>query len=828
MLIRDLETALRMLWRDWRGGQLHLVFSALVLAVMIVTALAMLANRVERSLEREMGAFIGADLAIESSQLISPELEQEALEQGLQTANVAYLMSVVYTGEESTLVSLKVVSDEYPLRGQLEIDDPDTGLTTKTTSGPEPGNIWLEPRLLSLLKVKLGDQLEVGNSKLTISRVLRFDPESGVGQSMFSAQVIMNMADLEATGLILPGSRVEYRMLFSGSLDQVNAYQAWAKATISPDERIITPANSQENMQDAVGRGTDFLLLAATIGVILASIALALAAQQYASRLTDRIALMKAWGQSAMSVRTWLLLQLLILGAIACLLGLAVGWIVHFSLASIAIELLGADLPEAGVQPIALAVMTGFICVLGFALPPLWKLPEIAPLRVLRRDIPAALTSTSVRIGFGILAITGLVFWYSNAIFAWTFLGGTAGAIVVSGITALSLLGIGRKFGHWGGSYWRLGFNNLWRRKVHTLLQLVAFSVTIMLLVIIVALQTSLIDDWKAQLPENAPNYFIANVAEADLETAKDLLAEHDSVNDAPWYPIIRARIRHVNDVPLTQSHPDDVEVGNQESNLSWSADLPVGNTLINGTWWDETTGPGYVSVAQFIAQELNLSVGDRLGFVVGNLPFDAEVKSIREVNWDNMTPNFSLIFSPGSLDGFPATWISSAYIDNDEGAFANAVARALPTAFTVRIDEIVRRIRTLIDRLSSGLKLMVWMVLGCGLLVLFATIGSSLDQRRKESAILRTIGSSRSLIIGSLSVEFLTLGFLSAITGLICAEVVIAIIQTRAFDLGARLHPELWPGALLAGTVIIGVLGVARSLRVVTTPPLQSLREAA
>ena len=830
-LLTDAQTALRMLWRDWRGGQLNLVFSALVIAVAVVAAVATLADRIERSLERDMGTFIASDLVVRTDVgEVRPEIYAKARELSLETADNIELRSVVYAENTSSLVELKAIPSNYPLRGSLEIEDQETGRSVVTSRVPAPGTVWLETRLMSLLEVNIGDTLEVGALQLEIAETLRYEPDGDVGISLFDAgRAMINLQDLAGTGLVLPGSRIRNRLLLAGTPDQIQEFHSWLIPNLSMHERINTPADSGRRLNNAIERGTNFLLLTGAIGVILASIALALASQQYASRLTDRIALMKAWGQSANSVKTWLVLQILILGSVACLMGLAIGRFIHFSLATIAAELLGVDLPASSMQPYILALLTGLICIVGFALPPLWNLPKIAPLRVLRRDLPNALASNSVRIGIGAIAIGVLVFWYANAIYALAFLGGALATTLICATVSLSLLRIGRKFGHWGGSYWRLGFNNLWRRKSHTLLQLVAFSMTIMLLTIIVALQTSLIDDWKEQIPVDAPNYFLVNVAEADLDTASELLLDYESINQIPWYPMVRGRMSHINGKELTRDDLRDVEDGNREINFTWAPELPDGNTITDGVWWNQessTDKAGFISIEQVMAGELGVGIGDEMQFSVGGLPLTATIANIREVNWDNMTPNFYYIFSPGTLDGYPATWITSAYIPDDRGEFANAMARNLPTAIAIRIDEILNRIRGLIERLSGGLVLIVWMVLACGLLVLFATIGSSLDERKHESAILRTLGSSRNLIIGSLSVEFLSLGLLSAITGIICAEGIIAVLQIEAFDLAVRLHPELWPAALIVGAGVIGLLGIVRSLPVVTTPPLQSLRD--
>lgn len=824
----------KLLKRDWKGGQLGLIAVSLVLAVAVVTSITLVADRVEKALNRETSSFLAADLVINSSKTFENRYLHQAAETNLQTAQIIEFSSMLFNGDNSNLASVKAVESAYPLRGKLTVSD--VAFTTnendwiKTTDTPKPGEVWVGERLIPLLNINLGDLVEVGQAKLKVSKIVISEPDGATGFSAFGARVLMNMADIEQSKVIQPGSRVRYKLLVAGLEDDVASFSRWVKKQNSPHERLVTPQDSQENLQSTLEKGRQFLLLAGSVGVMLAAIALALASHRYASRHINQVALFKSWGLSAVRIRRLYFLQCALLALISTLVGLIVGWFIHMALLTSIGDLLPQGIPDADFKPLLAAFVTGISCLLGFALPAIWHLPAISPLRVLRRDIDVSVASQSMRLLIGVTVILLLVVWYSGSVsMALFFLGGLLVVCLASGLLGALLLGLGKKASRWAGSTWRLALANLWRRRSQTLLQMVAFASTTLLLLVMIILRTSLIDDWKAKMPQDAPNHFVVNVAPHEVDPVNALLSNEGFSPDA-WFALVRARLTEINGVTLTEAQQRNSESVRREVNLSAADILPLDNKIVKGQWWDELQGSTIekgVSVEEVVARDLGLNLGDTLTFSVGGQVLATTVTSIRSLKWENMQPNFYFLFPEGALNNYPNMSITSVYIPRSRKIVVNDVLKQFPTVAIIDLDEIINTVRKIIDRVTLGLELMLLLVLACGGLVMFAAISSSFDERLQESAILRTLGSSQKTILGVLGIEFVLLGFLSGLIAAMGAEGVIYLLQTRMFAIEHHWHPEIWLLGPVGGGLIIGALGLMRSRSIVTVPPLQSLRAA-
>ena len=841
MLLLDLK----LLWRDWRGGQLSLVISALALAVTVVTAVSLLANRIERGLNDQVSAFLAADLAVSAGIPISSDLRDQAEQAGLDTALTANFVSMLFAdasdGARNQLTLIKAVEPDYPLEGQLELAESfDSQQVIFSSNGPPAGEAWVEPRLLTIRDLAVGGQLEIGYSSFKITRLVVKEPDRGTGFASASPRVLINYADLPTTGLIRPGSRVRHRLLIAGQTPALQDYRDWFDSQTNDNQatthyELQSADDEERQLGEALQRGRAFLLLSGTIGVLLAGLAMALASRRYAERLTDQVALMKAWGVSAAAVRRSQLMRLLVLTLVATCIGLGLGWLMHLGLLSIAKELFDAELPQAGLRPYLVAISTGFVCVLAFTLPALWHLPGIAPLRVLRRDLETSLLGDGARAMLGVLALFGLAYWYSQSWFiTLMFFAGLLGLFAICALIAMVVLRLVKSLGAWRGSFVRLGLANLWRRREQTLIQLVGFSLTLMLLLVVTGLRTNLIAQWQAQLPEDTPTHFVFNVANQDLDSVTSILHQNQ-VSQGDWYPMVRGRLTAINDEVLSQTRLARSGGLNREVSLTQSAQLPDENQIIEGQWW-QTDLPGAVSMEQEVALEIGAQVGDKLTFSVGGIAFNAELKSLRSVNWQSRTPNFYIIFSPGTLDDFAPNWLSGvrhtdatlaqSSVIRKEPPFVSELVRAHPTTVVLPLGGVVERIRDLIDKVTRGLEMILLLVLACGALVLFAAIAVSYDERQRENAILRTLGSSRKIVFGALGVEFLTLGAIAGLLASIGAEVVLYFMQTEIFQMTATWHPQLWLLGTGGGMLLISTLGLLRSRSIVTTSPLQSLRQ--
>ena len=825
--------ALRMLLRTWRGGQLGLIIWSLVLAVSVVTSVSLLAERIERALTAESSAFLAADLVVRSNKPTQQAWIAEAQLQGVETSQMVSFASMVYHQSDMHLASIKAVQSNYPLRGLIKRSTMpftlDESLIETVDYGPASGEAWVDARLLPLLNIELGDSIELGDTVLRVTQIIVEEPDSG-SYSFFGARVLMNWDDVAAAGIVQPGSRVTYKYLMAAGADQdaFAGYSDWLKDQLSIHDRLITPDEAQASITSTMDRGRRFLLLAGSIGVVLAGIALALASHHFAAGQTQQVALLKSWGISASRVRTLYLQQSLWLGVGGSLVGLLVGYGFSELLISIVREWLPIALPSAGMRPWITGMATGLLCLGGFTLPALWHLPAQSPLAVLRQDVQVAPVSSAIRGAFGIAAVAGLLLWYSNSLYlSLAILAGFALTALATVIIGLVMLRLGKNYGQRLGSIWRLALNNLWRRRSQSLIQMVGFSGAIALLMIMVVVRTSLIDEWRFQLAEDAPNHFLVNVAPYELDGVRDLV-NAQNLETAGWYAMVRGRMTAINGQPITEAQKDSHESFRRELNLSWTAELPEGNKVAEGQWWDEvdsaaTIAP--VSLEDELAGELGLKLGDRITFSVGGLTFESEVVNTRTLNWDNMTPNFYFLFPEGLLEEYPRTSMTSLYIPPEQKLLVNDLLRKYPTVQVIELDKIIDRIRTIVSQVTRGLEVMTMLILSCGVLVMFAAVSLSMSERLQESAILRTLGSSRRLILGIQLVEFSTLGIMAGLLAAIGAEAAVAMLQRFMFDLPFALHPWLWLVGPLAGGLLVGALGVGYSRKAVVQPPLEVLK---
>ena len=834
--------SLRMLIRTWRGGELGLILWSLILAVAVVTSVSLLAERIEKALTQESSSFLAADLVVRSSKEAPSEWLEEAARLNVSTAKIMGFASIVFFGDELHLASIKAVQDNYPLRGEIKRSTTpftrDPNLIESVSYGPSKGEAWVDARLLPLLSIQLGDVIELGDITLKISQILVEEPD-GSSYSFFGARVLMNYADIPASGVIQPGSRVTYRYLMAANDPRdFTDYRAWLEPQLDVHDRLITPDEAQASIADTMDKGRRFLLLAGSIGVVLASIALALASHHFASGQTKTVALLKSWGIPASRVRRLYFQQSLWMGLFGSLVGLVIGFLFHHLLLAIVREWLPIELPSAGLRPWITGLATGLLCLVGFTLPALWHLPSQSPLAVLRQDIIVKPLSSAVRVILGVTAIAGLLFWYSNNVYLTLAIlvgfGATALASVVAGF---ALLRLAMNYGQRMGSIWRLALANLWRRRSQSLIQMVGFSGAIALLMIMVVVRTSLIDQWQFQLAEDAPNHFLVNVAPYELEGVRQLVDDNQLETEG-WYAMVRGRMTEINDQLITEDQKDSHESFRRELNLSWTAELPEGNKVAKGQWWDadmlsdfstKTNAQGQriapVSLEDELAGELGLELGDRITFSVGGLVFEAEIIGTRTLNWDNMTPNFYFLFPEGMLEEYPRTSMTSLYIPPEKKLLVNDILRGFPTVQVIELDKIIDRIRTIVSQVTRGLEVMTLLILGCGILVMFSAVSLSMSERLQESAILRTLGSSRRLILGIQAIEFTTLGVMAGLLASAGAELSVAMLQRFMFDLSFSMHLWLWYTGPILGGLMVGLLGVGYSRKAVMQPPLEVLR---
>jgi len=826
------NTPLRMLWRDAKAGELTLLVMAIVLAVVIVTAISLFAERLQKALVSESRVFLASDLVLSSGEPVEEKLLLGAVTRKVERAEVIQFPSMVFAGEEMFLSSVKAVSDGYPLRGQLEVSDEPFTIGKPVEGGPKPGEAWLDSRLFNLLNIQVGDEVWVGEHPLKASRVLVREPDSGSSFWSLGPRIMFNTADLPKTQVVQEGSRIDYRYLFAGEEEAVQSFSRWVKPQLSRGERLRGLGDEQPGLADALDKAESFLLLAGSLGVLLASVAVAMASRRYSVRHFDAVAVMKTLGATPKNLGNLVLFQLLIIIVIAVLFGWLIGWIVHHGFLAIMKEWLPINLPQAGLEAYWVGAGTGIICTLAFALPLMWQLRTISALRVLRRELGSELRSVYGFYLMGAGAIFFLMYSYSdNLLITSLVFAGTLGCAALVGGLAWLLMRMIKTVGSQAGSIWRLAISNLHRSQWQTIIQLLIFGLAIMLLLVTVLIRTSILKEWELQLPPDTPNHFLINIAEYQVEPLKELLEEH-KLKTAGIYPMVRGRIVKINHRDAAEVAKEEVDELHRPLNLTWAETMPEDNELVAGQWWSagelENTQLGLkeVSIELELAEHLGVQVGDILTFKIAGEEFDVRLGSIRKLAWDRMRPNFFFMFEPGVLEQYSATYITSFFLPKEKKLFLNDVLRAFPTITVFEVDEMIRRIKEVVDQVTQAIELVLGLILLSGALVLVACIQSSLDHRLQENALLRTLGAGRNLIVGSLSVEFVLLGFGAGVMAAFGAELTAWALQTQAFQMDYVFHPWLWFWGPFLGALIIGVLGVWSCRKVVQVAPLIVLRE--
>lgn len=820
-------TATKMLARDWRGGELGVLVMALVLAVGVVSGISAFTTRLQNALEQESNRFLAADLVVTSGRELPAQWLQAAAEQGLQHALTLQFPSMVYVAEDAmSLASIKAVTDGYPLRGEITYSTEPFGTVLAAEQGPGQGEVWLDSRLFALLDVTIGDEVTIGDASFSVAAAARTEPDQAASFYGYGPRVLMHYGDIPATGVVQPGSRVEYRQLYAGDGTALTAFRQWLEPQLEDGQRAVTVEEGQPRIGSALDRAERFLLLAGSLAVVLAGVAVALAARRFSERHHDYVAIIKSLGATSATVNRLYGTSLLLLGGIATLLGCLLGWGIQALFFYLFAEQLPVQPGPSGPRPYAIGAVTSLTCLLCFAWPPLRRLGLASPLRVLRRDLPMENRQAINDYILGLLAVTLLMWWYSQD---WQLtlavLAGLGVTVALGFFLALTLLRGGRLVGMSAGSIWRLALAGLQRRGRTNALQVVIFAMAIMMLLVLLLVRTSLIDEWQAQLPSDAPNHFMINIGPEDLQSIEQLMRAED-ITSEPFYPMIRGRIMSVAGEDLPSS--DDVQEGRRqrEINFTWSDTLPGDNRLLAGEWWQPGTDEPLVSLEEEFAERMGLEVGDSVGFLVGSQPLQARVASIRSLQWQSMRPNFYLVFPPRVLADYPATFMTSFHLDAADKPFLNQFIRRFPTVTVIEMDIVVEQIRTIINQVSAAINLVLVVILAAGGLVLVAGVQASVDARVHESAILRALGAPRRLILGGLLIEFATLGLFAGVLATLAAELSVFILQTLVMDMVYTPTPWLWPIGVFSGALVIGSLGVFSCRRVVSTPPVRVLRE--
>ena len=825
----SLAFALRNLLRDLKSGELAVLVLALLVAVASLTAVGFFTSRIGLAVERQAGEVLAADLRLESARPIAAAYEVEAARRGLRSARLESMPSVVFFGQESSLIALRAVGAGYPLRGRLKTADKPFGSGVVTDGIPAPGAAWADSRLLAKLGAQVGSDLTVGAHTVRVTRVLDYRPDQGSGFADLSATLLINRADLAATQLVQPGSRVSRAVLFAGEPGPVDDFREWLQARKQRGERVQSIADASPQIRASADRAGRFLSLASLVSVLLSAIAVAMAAQRYARRHLDTVALMKCMGAPQRFVLTQTVVQLVAIAVVTAVAGTAIGYVAQSGIAWLLRDLLRGDLPPPSADAFLLGVVTAVVVLVGFALPPLLRLKRVPPARVLRRDLEPPPLRYAVVYGLAIGAVLALLYWIVRDPKLVGYVAGGLGAtfllLAVAGWALVRLLAPLRSG---VGVAWRYGLANIARRGRDSIVQIVAFGLGFMVLLLLALVRDDLLRDWQRSLPVDAPNYFMINIR-PDEGAAVERFFAQARLPSTELVPMLRARLSAINDVPVEQiafQGERANEFVEREANLSWSAELSPGNKIVAGQWWPrETQGAPQISVETDYAERLGMKLGDTLTYDIAGEAVSGRITSLREVRWDTFKPNFFVVFSPGVLETATGTLITSVHVEPQQRPLLVDLVRQFPEVTIIDIEALLTQVRDVMNKASLAVQYVFLFTLAAGLMVLLAAVQATRDERRYESAMLRTLGASRSVVFQGVAAEFIVLGALSGLLAAAGATAVGYLLAKQVFDLQYSPDPWVWLIGIVGGAALVGTAGILAARSVVSQPPMLALR---
>lgn len=829
----------RSLWRDWRAGELRLLLIAVSLAVAALTSVGFFADRLQGGLQRDARALLGGDAVISSDNPPPPAYLEQARSMGLQTAQTLGFPTMGRArdqdGGAAKLVALKAVESGYPLRGSLRVapgpDQPDAA----TRDIPAPGTAWVDAALLVQLNLRMGQPLLLGDASFRIEKVIAAEPDRGAGFMSFAPRVMLNSADLPATGLIQPASRLTYRLAVAGEDAPVKRYVAWAQAQIDQPGvrglRLESLEGGRPEMQMTLERAEKFLNLVALLAALLSAVAVAIAARGFAQRHLDDCAMLRVLGLSQGTMARAYAFEFLVIGLAASALGVALGWAVHHVFVLLLAGLVESALPAVTIWPALLGLGMGLTLMVAFGLPPVLQLAQVPPLRVIRRDVGQLKPATLAVLGLGVAGFAVLLLVASrDLVLGGIAVGGFAAAVGVFALVSYGAVRLLRVSVNENTAPRALvlATRQLSARPAFAVVQISSLAVGLLALVLLVLLRTDLIASWRNATPPDAPDRFVINVQPEQADAFQQAL-KTGGVQRYDWFPMLRGRLVTVNGA-VVQPEQFATERGQRlaerEFNLSHSAQQPEHNEVVAGTWTpDEADG---LSVEAGLAEELGLKLGDRMGFDIAGQTVERRITSLRKVDWSSMRVNFFVIFPVAQMTDVPITYISAFRAPAGGAQFDNALVRQFPNITNVDMSQTIAQVQRVLGQVISAIEFLFGFALAAGLVVLLATITATRGEREREYAVLRAVGASSKLLRDVQRIELLGVGLLAGFMASLVAVVVGWALAKYAFQFSWQ-PPLLVP---LLGSLAGGVLALAAGwwgLRsVLKTPVVETLRRAA
>ena len=791
-----LGLSIKLIIREIRSGYLTSMLVSLTLAITIVSGISLFTDRLEQALSTQTEEFLGGNLKFESNKnKLQPLLKNLDIKDS-QFMEMALFASVIFSDEEMQLSSVKAVDNSYPLIGLLELENSEGVYSIQ--SNPKPGTVWMDERLQNLLKVNYGDKVYIGDTSFIFTDTIKYEPDRASGNFSFAPKTIMNMSDLESTQIIQPGSRVEYNYLFTGPENEILYIRNFLKDVKESGDEIEMLDEDSSSLGRAVDRSENFFLLGGLIAVLLSACTISIASQRFTRRHISYVAILKTLGMKTLHIRALYFLMFFYTTILTLIFGLFFGWLLQNNFINIMSSYFPTELPSPGFYPLVVTCLTAFICQFGFIYPHILKLLSISPMRVLKDDIGLNQGSVSV-ISAGLLAFFVLLYLYTNQI--------TLSLIIFLGVIGFSFIGIGfiylllgsKSIGLGASSALNLALSELRRRKLGNSFQIFAFTVAIGLSLITFSASKNLLGSWQNSIPEDSPNNFAINITKEDKDQMS-LFLQDNNIKATTFFPVANASISKI-------ENDEEIEI-DRNFNITWIDNLPEQNQVLEGEWFsNENESVNGISVSDEISERYKLSVGDLVLIKAEDRDIETFVQSIRTINWDNFSPNFFVIGHPSLFEDIPSTFITSFYVPKEKQESAAELMREFRTISVFSIEELIKQVKEIIDQVTKALNSILLLTCLSAIFLALSALQDGFSVRRHQSAILRTLGASNSLIKNSALIEFALLGLISGILGALMSYSGVYFIETEVFQTTANFYPELFILGPAIGLIVVSGL---------------------
>jgi putative ABC transport system permease protein len=835
-----MSLSFRLAWSQtlslWRSGALRVLVFSLVLAVTAISAIGFFTQRVETALNQQSGLLLGGDLAVLSDHAIPDTFLARAKNQDIATAKTYEFASMVVFGEANQLAEIKAVEQTFPLRGDLTLGKTTADLGKVVKRSPKVGAVWVEPRLANLLNIKVGDEIEVGERKFHVGAILIREPSRGGDMFGFAPRLMMNAADLPSTKLIQYGSRVKYQLLLAASPQKINQFSMLTKPELSRGEKIQDVRNARPEIKSALDKAQQFLGLSAMVSVILAMVAMLLSSLPYIKQSLDTFALMRCFGASKNTVLQVLAIQTMLIAFFSALFGIALGFIAQFGLAQLAGSLFLESLPPASSVPAFIGLIASITMMFAVVVPHAWQMRNLTAMNILRRETLAQPISAQAKFLPAALVMCAMIFWQARDVklAASTILALILLCIAIVGISYVLVALASRLFSLSSNSQplndMRLGVLGLKRRFGLSTVQMIGFSMGLMVLMLLALIRGDLIHSWQASLPIDAPNRFIINIQPTQISSMNQFFTQQ-KIKGGTVFPMIRARLMSKNDQEMSSTQWESERakhLAEREFNLSWAANMQSDNKLLAGRWWTpKEFGKPYLSLEQDLAKTLGIKLGDKLLFDVAGTPLTLTVTSLRKVEWDTMRANFFAVTPPGVLDHYSANYISSFYLPMGADAAMNQLIRANPNLTVIDVAALMQQVRGIMQKMSSAIEYVFAFSLIAGLAVLYAALIATREERVKEATLMRVFGASRRQVSIAYVAEFACIGLVSALIATIASNSLAYYISAQILNVPFQFNATLAFSITLIAAFIIPLaawLGLRKFLNIPARQLLNSI----